>query len=107
MSRPYHGQRRKRPGRRPRYRGGGLAPRSGSYQLHGLRAVYDLLIPNVRGPARRRFLNNVSVGVALWSGAIGGVLGLAMLGPFGGLLGCWFGFTFGAEYLAKNRFYRR
>ena len=59
MSRPYHGRRRRRPGRRLRYRGGRLPPRA-SYQGSGLRMFYDLLLPHVRGRARRRFFNGVS-----------------------------------------------
>jgi len=105
MSRPHHGRRRRRPGRRLRYRGGGLAPRTG-FQAHGLKAVYDLVIPHIRGRDRRRFFNDVSVGAALLFGVLGAVLGCAMLGPFGLFLGLGAGFSFGANHLAKNRYYR-
>ncbi len=106
MSRPYHGRRRRRPRRRLHYRGGGLAPRSG-YQAYGLKAVYDLLIPHIRGRDRRRFFNDVSVGVALWFGAVGAVLGWGMLGPFGVLIGLGAGVVLGAESLTRNGYFRR
>ena len=107
MGKPYHGRRRRRPGRRHlRDRGSGLAPRSGSYQAYGLKAVYDLLIPHIRGRDRRRFFNDVSVGVALLFSVLGGVLGCATLGPFGLFIGFGVGFSFGANFLAKNRCYR-
>lgn len=105
MSRPDHGRRRRRPGRRLRYHGSGLAPRSG-YQAYGLKALYDLLMPHIRGRDRRRFFNDISVGVALWFGVLGAALGCATLGPFGLLLGAGVGFSFGANYLARNRYYR-
>src|SRR5262245_43532896 len=106
MSRPDHGRRRRRPGRRLRYSGSGLAPRSGSYQAYGFKAVYDLLIPHIHGRDRRRFFNDVSVGVALGFGALGAVLGCAMLGPLGLFIGFGAGFSFGANYLERNRYYR-
>ena len=105
MGRPYHGRRRRRPGRRLRYRGGGLAPRSG-YQAYGLKAVYDLLIPHIRGRDRRRLFNDVSCVVALGCGGLGAILGCAMLGPFGVFLGFGAGFALGANFLARDRYYR-
>ena len=76
MGRPYHGRRRRRPRRRLRYRGSGLPARSHSYQDFGLRHFYDLLIPHIRGRDRRRFFNDVSGGLAIWFGVLGGVAGL-------------------------------
>jgi hypothetical protein len=37
---------------------------------------------------------------------LGAVLGCAMLGPFGLFLGAGAGFSYGANFLAKNRYYR-
>jgi hypothetical protein len=106
MGRPYHGRRRRRPRRRLRYRGGGLPPRSRSYHDFGLRAFYDLLFPHIRGRDRRLFFNGVSGWLALGFGALGAVLGWAMLGPFGVFLGFGAGVTFGAGYLTRHRYYR-
>lgn len=105
MSRPYHGRRRRRPGRRLRYPGGN-PPRRGSYQSFGLKTLYDLLLPGIRGPDRRRFFNDVSFGMALLAGAIGAVLGWGMLGPLGAFIGFGLGMTVGAETLARNGYYR-
>jgi hypothetical protein len=105
MSRPYPGRRRRRLRRRLRYRGGGLPPRSDSYQDYGLRALYDLILP--RGRARRQFFNDVSGGVAIWFGVLGGLLGWGMLGPLGVIVGFGGGLAFGASFLTRNRYYRR
>jgi hypothetical protein len=104
MSKPYPGRRRERPRRRLRYRGNGLPPRSDSYQAFGLWALYDLILP--RGRERRRFFNDVSGGVAIWFGVLGGLLGWGMVGPLGVILGFGCGIVFGANFLTKNRYYR-
>jgi hypothetical protein len=106
MGKPYHGRRRSRPRRRLRYRGSGLAPRSGSYQAFGLKAFFDLLIPGIRGGDRRRLFNDVSGGMALWFGALGAVFGWASAGPVGVILGFGAGFALGANFLTRNRYYR-
>ena len=107
MGRPYyHGRRRRRPGKRLRYCGSGLPPRSGSYQAFGLEAFYDLLIPHIRGRDRRRFFNGVSAGMALWFGVLGALLGWTMLGPFGGVIGFGAGLLLGADSLTRHRFFR-
>ena len=106
MSRPYHGRRRRRPGRRLRYRGGRLPPRA-SYQGFGLRAFYDLLLLHVRGRARRRFFNGLSGLLAIWFGVVGAALGVAMLGPFGLFLGFAAGIGLGGNALIRSGHYRR
>ena len=106
MGRPYHGRRRRRPRRRLRYRGNGLPARSHSYQDFGLKYLYDLLIPHIRGRDRRRFFNGVSGGLALWFGVVGALLGWGMAGPFGVILGFGAGVTLGANYLTKKRYFR-
>jgi hypothetical protein len=107
MGRPYHGRRRSRPRRRRRYRGSGLAPRPRSYQDFGLGAIYDLIIPHIRGRDRRRFFNRVSGWLALCYGLWGAVLGLGMLGPLGLVIGFGAGLALGANFLTRNRYYRR
>jgi hypothetical protein len=105
MSRPYPGRRRRRPRRRLRYLGGGFPPRSDSYQDFGLRPLYDLILP--RGRERRLFFNDVSGGMAIWFGVLGGLLGWGMLGPLGVILGFGGGIAFGASFLTRHRYYRR
>ena len=106
MGRPYHGRRRRRPGRGRRHRGGGLSSRPHSYQDYGLKFLYDLILPGIRGPDRRRLFNDISCVVALGSGVLGAILGCAALGPFGVFLGFGAGFALGANFLARNRYYR-
>ena len=106
MGKPYPGRRRRRPRRRLRYRGNGLSARSHSYQDFGLRHVYNLLIPHIRGRDRRRLFNQVSAGLALWFGVIGALLGWAMAGPLGVFPGFGAGVVLGANFLTKNRYFR-
>jgi hypothetical protein len=105
MSRPYPGRRRRRPRRRLRYRGNGLPARPDSYQAFGLKALYDLVLP--RGRDRRLFFNDVSGGMAIWFGVLGGLLGWGMLGPLGLIPGFGCGIVFGASFLTKHRYFRR
>ena len=106
MSRPYHGRRRRRPGRGRRYPGGQLPARPCSYQDFGFKMFYDLLIPRVRGRDRRRFFNTVSAGLAIWFGILGAVLGLANAGPFGAIIGWFVGIMIGVATYGRNGYYR-
>ena len=106
MGQPYHGRRRRRPRKRLRYRGSGLAPRSRSYHDFGLRAFYDLLFPHIRGRNRRQFFNGVSGLLSIWFGVLGALLGWGMAGPFGVIIGFGAGVTLGANFLTRNRYYR-
>jgi len=106
MSSPYHGRRRRRPSRRLRYPGGGRPPRRGSYQNFGLRYLYNLFIPEIRGPALRRLFNDVSTALALLYGAFGAAVGWGLLGPLGVVLGLGAGLVFGSEYLTRKGYYR-
>jgi hypothetical protein len=107
MGKPYHGRRRRRPRRRLRYRGSGLPPRSPSYQSHGLKALYNLLIPNIRGRDRRLFFNGLSAWLALLSGAVGAVWGWGVLGPLGVVFGFSAGVTLAASFMTERRYFRR
>ena len=106
MGRHYPRRRRGRPRRRLRYRGNGLPARSHCYQDFGLRHLYNLFPPHIRGRDRRLFFNHVSQGMAIYIGVLGGLLGWVMLGPIGALFGFGTGVAFGASYLTKNRHYR-
>jgi hypothetical protein len=97
MGQPYPGRRRRRPRRRLRDRGSGLPTRSHSYQAFGLKYLYDLVIPHIRGRDRRRFFNDVSTGLALGFGVLGALLGWGMAGPLGLLLGFGAGVTLGDD----------
>ena len=88
------------------YRGGGLPPRSCSYYDVGLRAFYDLLIPHIRGRARRRFFNGACGWLVLWFGVLGALLGWAMLGPSGVFIGFGAGATLGTSHLTRKRYFR-
>ncbi len=89
MSRPYPNRRRKRPGRRPphRYRGGGPPVRPSSFQDFGLRHIYNLIIPEVRGPDRRKFFNEASAGFVLAMGLTAAFIGFGAAGLPGAILG--------------------
>jgi hypothetical protein len=104
MGKPYPGRRR-RP-RRRRYRGNGLPPRSHSFMDFGLRHVYDLFIPHIRGRDRRRFFNDVSGWMTLGFGALGALLGFGMLRPLGVIVGFGAGMVLGTNFLTRNRYYR-
>ena len=106
MGQPDHGRRRRRPRRCLRYRGSGLAPRSNSFQDFGLWAFYDLLLPHIRGRARRRFFYGACGWLVLWFGVLGALLGWAILGPFGLFIGFGAGVTLGANHLSRNGYFR-
>jgi hypothetical protein len=106
VGKPYPDRRRRRPRRRLRYRGSGLPPRSHSYQDFGLKHLYDLVLPGIRGRARRRLFNGVSAGLAVWFGVLGALLGWGMMGPFGMVLGFGAGVTLGANFLTRKRYFR-
>jgi hypothetical protein len=106
MGKPYPGRRRRRPRRRLRYRGSGLPPRSHSFQDFGLKFVYDLFLPTLRGRDRRRFFNRGAEWMALVFGALGALLGFGMLGPLGAFLGLGAGMVLAANFLVRNRYYR-
>ncbi len=105
MGRHYPRRRRRRP-RRLRYRGNGLPARSHSYQDFGLRHVYNLFLPHIRGRDRRLFFNRVSEGMAIYIGVLGGLLGWGMAGPLGVFLGFGLGIVLGAGFLTKHKYYR-
>ena len=69
---------RKRPGRRPpnRYRGGGPPVRPDGFQDLGLRHVYDLIIPGIRGGDRRQFFNRAAAGLVVGMGLTVAFIGL-------------------------------
>ena len=106
MGKPYPDRRRRRPRRRLRYRGGGFPARSRSFQDFGMRSIFDLLMPRIRGRDRRRLFNDVSAWLTLGFGVLGAVLGGGMAGPLGVILGFGAGVMLGAKYLTRNGYFR-
>jgi hypothetical protein len=107
MSRPYPNRRRKRPGRRPphRYRGGALPVRPNSFQDFGLRHLYNLLMPDVRGRQRRAFFNWVGGWTVLGIGLFGAVIGSGA-GPAGAIVGFLVAVGIMTSTMTKHRFLR-
>jgi hypothetical protein len=83
-----------------------LAPRSHSYHDFGLKHLYDLILPGIRGGDRRRFFNGVSGVLSLWFGVLGAVLGFGIAGPLGIFLGWGAGLALGAGFLSRKGYYR-
>jgi hypothetical protein len=106
MGKPYPDRRRRRPRRRLRYRGGGFPARSRSFQDFGMRHIFDLLMPHIRGRDRRRLFNDVRAWLTLGFGVLGGLLGWGMAEPLGVILGFAAGVMLGANYLTRNRYFR-
>jgi hypothetical protein len=108
MGRPYPNRRRKRPGRRPphRYRGGSLPVRPNGFTDFGLRHVYDLLMPHIRGRDRRLYFNRWSAGYVLVAALGGAVIGQGIAGPIGAIIGFLVGGECMGRGLIKHRFYR-
>ena len=107
MSRPYPNRRRRRPGRRPphRYRGGDLPVRPNSLQDFGLRHLYNLIMPDVRGRQRRELFNWVSGWTILGMGLFGAVIGSGA-GPAGAIVGFLVAVGIMAHILTRHRFLR-
>ena len=108
MSRPYPNRRRKRPGGRPphRYRGGAPPVRPNSFQDFGLRHIYDLILPGVRGGQRRKFFNWVSGWTILGMGLFGALVRSGFGGPGGAIVGFLIAVGIMAHTMTKHRFLR-
>ena len=106
-SRPHRD--RRRPGRRPpnRYSGGNGSARPGGFTPPGLDAVYRLLMPTLRGPAKRAYFNDLSGRMVVGFGLVGAILALVWLGPLGAILGLGAGLLAGGWFARKGRFSRR
>jgi hypothetical protein len=102
-------RRRRRPGRRPphrlsrRYAG----PPGPGFTGYGFRTYYDLLLPGLRGRAKRRFFNEACGGLLLGAVLAGAVCGFALAGPLGGLIGLGLGVALGGALAERGGFYRR
>jgi len=105
MARRYPNRLRKRKGRPPpnRYRG----PRSEGFTSFDLGGFYDSILPDIRGPDRRRLFNEAGTGIALIAGLCSGALGLASAGFLGAAIGFGAGYFIAHALLVENRFIRR
>ena len=81
--RPTH--RRRRAGRRPphRYSGGTGPPRPAGFTGLGFRQAWSWILPGLEGPEKKRYFNELSVGIIVSAGLCGLLLGLAWFGPIG------------------------
>ena len=98
----------KRPGRRPphRYRGGKPPVRPNSFMDFGLRQVYDLIFPTIRGRDRKTFFNQASTGSVVAMGFIAAFMGYEGAGLPGAILGGVAAMALSDHALRKHRFYR-
>ena len=106
-SRPHRD--RRRPGRRPpnRHSGANGPARPAGFTPPGLDAVYRLLMPTLRGPAKRAYFNGLSDRMVVGFGLAGAILALAWLGPVGAIMGLGGGLLAGGWFARKERFHRR
>jgi hypothetical protein len=108
MSRPNPHRRRKRPGRRPphRYQGGNPQLRPNSFMDFGLRHVWDLVAPDIRGRDRRKFFNGFSSYSVLGMGLTAAFIGFSAAGLPGAILGGAVAIALTDHALKKHRFFR-
>jgi hypothetical protein len=72
----------------------------------GLRHIYNLLLPDVRGRERREFFNWVSDFSVVGMGLFGALAGFSIVGPVGAIVGFFAASAFMAYIASKYRFYR-
>jgi hypothetical protein len=108
MPRRYPRRRGRRPGRRPpdRYSGRHGPPRARGFTPAGLRTFYHLFM-QLRGREKRESFNQVSAWMIGGFAPGGAMLGYALFGPIGGVLGLGAGLMVGSSIAAKGRFSRR
>ena len=101
-------QHRRRPGRRPpRHHGGGHGPpRPTGFTGPGFGQLHRWMLPGLEGAEKKRYFNEVSGGIVLAVGLGGLILGLALLGPIGAIVGLGAGVAAGGSLASSNRFYR-
>src|SRR3954447_15620073 len=99
------GRRRVRPGRRPP---GRLSrPYQAGYTAHGFGALYNLLLPGLRGREKREFFNRACAGMVLGFSLGGAMLGYGLAGLPGALVGLVIGLGAGGNYAERAGFFRR
>ena len=108
MPRRYPDRRRRRPGRRPPGRHGGVRDTGGpeGFTGTGFRQVYRWLLPGLAGAEKRRHFNDVSLAIVAAAGLGGGVLGLACFGWPGAMIGLGWGIAAGGSFAESQGFHR-
>ena len=105
-----HHQRRRRPGRRPPAHFKGQTPtpsaRPRGFTPPGWRQVCNAVLP-YRGREKRRFFNEVGDWLAVAAGLVGAVLGWAVLGPIGAVVGLAAGVSLCGKAMEDGRYVRR
>jgi hypothetical protein len=78
-------QRRRRPGRRPpgRYSGGHKRSPPSGFTGPGFRQLHQLILQGLKGPAKKRYFNELSSGIIVVAGICGAVFGLVWFGWLG------------------------
>ena len=101
-------QHRRRPGRRPPHRHGGRQglPRPAGFTGAGFGQLHRWMLPGLEGAEKKGYFNELSGGIVLAVGLGGLLLGLALLGPIGAILGLGAGVAAGGSLASSNRFYR-
>ena len=100
--------RQRRPGLRPprRFLPDHGTSRAKGFNALGLGPAYKILLPPLQGPFKKAFFNQASAWTLVVLVALGALLGAALLGPAGGILGACVGLTGGGRFLLKERYYR-
>ncbi len=108
MGKPYPNRRKKRPGRRPPHRFRGARPpvRPNSFMDFGLRHVYDLILPTIRGRDRRTFFNQASTRAVVAMGFTAAFMGYEGAGLPGAILVAVAVMALTDHAFRKHRFFR-
>lgn len=108
MPRRTPNRRRRRPGRRPpnRVAGRHAPPPPRGFTPEGLRPLYAIFLPGLRGRAKRAWFNGLCRYLVAGFAVAGGAMGYAWLGALGGLLGLAGGLVAGGFFVERRRFYR-
>jgi hypothetical protein len=80
--------------------------RPNSYQDFGLRHIYNLIMPGVRGRDRRDFFNSVSVVTILGMGLFGALVGSGFAGAGGAIVGFLVAVGIMTHTMTRHRFLR-
>ena len=89
-----------RPGKPPSSHRSGFTP-------PGLKALYRVALPGWSGGQKRAFFNTLARWLVAWFALCGTLLGYTWAGPFGAIIGCAVSLKTGAQFVVRERFFRR
>jgi hypothetical protein len=72
----------------------------------GLRHIYNIMMPHIRGRNRRLYFNGWSAGYVLGAALVGGMIGQGIAGPIGAIVGFLMGAECMRQVVVEHRFYR-